>query len=142
MIRIAQAMLKDQERMVISGRMQVTGRIRICVVGMRGFPHVQGGIETHCENLYPLLAGHGHEVIVFARQQYVGISKPYLYKGVRVIPLACFKNKFLEAFLHTLAGILRARKYRPDILHIHAIGPSFFALIARLSSFSFCSHAF
>jgi glycosyltransferase involved in cell wall biosynthesis len=106
--------------------------MRISVLGTRGFPHVQGGIEAHCEQLYSLLAQQGYHVTVFARQQYVGRTKPYEYKGVHVIPLPCVKNKFLEAFLHTLIGIFAAVKHKPDILHIHAIGPSFFAPFARM----------
>ena len=27
----------------------------VCVLGLRGIPRVMGGVETHCENLYPLL---------------------------------------------------------------------------------------
>ncbi|HQJ15885.1 MAG TPA: glycosyltransferase family 4 protein [Candidatus Omnitrophota bacterium] len=105
--------------------------MRICVLGTRGFPHVQGGIEAHCENLYTRLADQGCEVIVFARKRYVKLDKPYIYKRVLVVPLPCLKNKFLEAFLHTFLGIFAAVKYRPDILHIHAIGPSFFAPVGR-----------
>lgn len=93
---------------------------------------MQGGIESHCEHLYSLLADKGFNVTVFARQQYVGIRQPYVYKGVHVVPLPCVRNKFLEAFLHTLLGIFVAARYKPDILHIHAIGPSFFAPVARL----------
>ena len=41
--------------------------MRIVVVGLRGFPNIQGGIETHCEELYPRIAQLGHEVIVVRR---------------------------------------------------------------------------
>ena len=29
------------------------GSPTICVTGLRGFPHVMGGIESHCEELLP-----------------------------------------------------------------------------------------
>ena len=32
--------------------------MKIVVPGTRGFPGVQGGVETHRENLYPRLAVH------------------------------------------------------------------------------------
>lgn len=105
--------------------------MKVAVLGIRGFPNVQGGIETHCENLYPRLAKKGCQVVVFTR-------KPYLdpaidtYQCVKLIPLGCPKNKYLEAFLHTLFGVFAAKKIRPDILHIHAIGPSLFVPVARL----------
>lgn len=105
--------------------------MKIAVLGVRGFPKVQGGVEAHCENLYPLLAKKGCEVTVFARRPYVASANAFSHNGVRLIPLSCPKGKFLEAWAHTLKGIFQAKKIRPDILHIHAIGPSFFALFAR-----------
>lgn len=93
---------------------------------------MQGGIETHCQNLYPLLAERNCEVAVFARKPYLGSSIGYFYKGVKLIPLPCPKNKFFETFYHTLCGIFAAKKINPDILHIHAIGPSILIPIARL----------
>ncbi|MBI2471494.1 MAG: glycosyltransferase family 4 protein [Planctomycetes bacterium] len=104
---------------------------KIAVLGLRGFPHVQGGVETHCENLYPKLVEKGYDIIVFTRKPYVDLTIKE-YKGIRLIPLSCLKNKFLEAFLHTFIGIFAAQKYSPDILHIHAIGPSLFTPLARL----------
>lgn len=105
--------------------------LKVCVLGTRGFPKVQGGVEAHCENLYPHLSQKGCEVIVFTRKPYVNTTI-VAHKGVKLIPLFSTKNKFLEAFLHTLIGIFAARKYSPDILHVHAVGPSLFIPIARL----------
>ena len=106
-------------------------KLKICVVGTRGFPNVQGGVEAHCENLYPRLVKNGCEVVVFTRRPYVDTARDN-YKGVKLIPLPCPKNKFLEAFLHTFKGIFAAKKIRPDILHIHAIGPALFTPLAKL----------
>jgi len=105
--------------------------MRIAVLGTRGFPDVQGGVEKHCENLYPLLAQKGCEIIVFGRAPYIG-KTAIDYQGIKIIPLFCPKNKFLEAFVHTFCGIFAAKKVNPDILHIHAIGPALFVPLARL----------
>ncbi len=106
-------------------------KIKICVLGTRGFPEVQGGVETHCENLYPRLVGLGCDVTVFTRPNYVSADSCE-FKGVRLISLKCPRHKFLEAFVHTLRGIFVARAIGCNILHIHAIGPSFFVPFARL----------
>jgi glycosyltransferase involved in cell wall biosynthesis len=105
--------------------------MKIAVLGTRGFPGVQGGIEAHCENLYPRLNNGNCEVTVFTRKPYVN---PCIdaYEGVKFMPLFCPKNKFLETFLHTFIGVFAARKLSPDILHVHAIGPSLFIPLARL----------
>jgi glycosyltransferase involved in cell wall biosynthesis len=105
--------------------------MKIAVLGTRGFPNIQGGIESHCESLYPSLAGRGCEVIVFTRRPYVDPVCDS-YKGVRLVPLPCLKNKYLEAFFHSLFGIFAARRLSPDILHVHGIGPSLVIPIARL----------
>lgn len=106
-------------------------KLKIAVLGTRGFPGVQGGIEVHCENLFPRLVNKGCEVVVFTRKPYIDLNID-TYKGVNFTPLYCPKNKFLEAFLHTFIGVFAARKYSPDILHFHAIGPSLFIPLARL----------
>jgi glycosyltransferase involved in cell wall biosynthesis len=105
--------------------------LKIAVLGTRGFPNVQGGVEAHCENLYPSFIKRGCEVVVFTRKPYANFAIDF-YKGVKLIPLFCPKNKFLESFLHTFYGVFAAKKVRPDILHIHAIGPSLFIPLARL----------
>ncbi|MCG8430411.1 MAG: glycosyltransferase family 4 protein [Candidatus Omnitrophica bacterium] len=106
--------------------------MRIAVIGTRGFPHVQGGIEKHCEHLYPLLARKGCEVVVYCRKPYMGADRPFTYKGVSMVPLPCPRNKYFETFFHTLIAVFAAYRIKPDILHVHAIGPSFFAPLARL----------
>ncbi|MBU1006747.1 MAG: glycosyltransferase family 4 protein [Candidatus Omnitrophica bacterium] len=105
--------------------------MKVAVLGTRGFPDVQGGIESHCENLYPCLSGKGCEVTVYTRKPYVDVTRDN-YQGVKLVPLSCLKNKFLESFLHTFLGIFIAKKNSPDILHIHGIGPSLAVPVARL----------
>ena len=59
--------------------------MKIVVTGTRGIPNIQGGVETHCEELYPRLAAMGHDVTVVRRSCYVTpqnrIAK---YKGVKL----------------------------------------------------------
>jgi len=105
--------------------------MRTIILGTRGFPNVQGGVEKHCECLSINLVRLGCEVIVLTRKPYVDkeISE---YKGVKLIPIPAFRQKALEAFLHTLIGVFVALRYKPDILHTHAIGPALFIPLAKL----------
>jgi glycosyltransferase involved in cell wall biosynthesis len=106
-------------------------KLRIVVIGTRGFPNVQGGVEAHCEHLYPLLVEKGHEVIVFTRRPY--ITDPLEeYKGVKLIHLTCPHNKFLEAIVHSWKCVFQAKGLKPDIVHIHSIGPSLMAPLAKI----------
>jgi glycosyltransferase involved in cell wall biosynthesis len=104
--------------------------LKIVVVGTRGLPGIQGGVERHCEQLYPHIVRQGYDVTVFTRRPYMS-SDIKTYRGVSLIPLNCNQNIFLEAFSHTFKSVLKARRLHPDILHIHAIGPSFFTPLAR-----------
>jgi len=104
--------------------------MKIAVLGTRGFPDIQGGVESHCEHLYPRLVRKGCDVTIFTREPYTG-NAVREYEGVKLLPLRCPKNKFLEAFIHTFIGVFAAKRIDPDILHIHAIGPSVFVPLAR-----------
>ena len=106
--------------------------VRICVIGLRGVPGVPGGIETHVEQLVPGLAERGADVHVYARQNYVAGEVPYVWRGVTVHPTWAPSNTRLEAIVHTLLALFKARRLKPDIVHIHAVGPSLVAPLARL----------
>ena len=107
--------------------------IRIAVLGTRGIPDVQGGIETHCQHLFPRLAKMGFEITLFARKGYVKNDDPYEYQGIHVVPLKCSHKACFESITHTLRCWRAVRKMRPDIVHIHAIGPAMFASLFRMT---------
>jgi alpha-maltose-1-phosphate synthase len=99
--------------------------MKICVIGTRGIPDVLGGIETHCENLYPELVKLGCDVTIFCRTPYIPASKRIKeYKGVKLKYVYAPKIKSLEAIFHTLIALFICRLKNPDIVHIHAVGPS------------------
>ena len=124
--------LKNKIRLLAGKDLDISAKPnKIVVLGTRGFPNVQGGIEKHCENIYPQLVKKGCQVTVLARKPYVG-NNIADYSGVRLIPLSCPKNKFLEAFTHTLFGVFVAKNMGCDVLHFHAVGPSLLVPLARL----------
>ncbi len=106
--------------------------MKIVVLGTRGIPAIPGGIETHCEQLYPrLVAKYACEVTVITRTPYVKEKKNY-YKGVKLFNLWSPKHKNFETIIHSIIGVGMARLLAPDILHIHAIGPALVTPLARL----------
>jgi glycosyltransferase involved in cell wall biosynthesis len=106
--------------------------LRIMVLGLRGLPDVEGGIERHAEHLYPRLVELGCAVTVLVRSPYHAPDKPREYRGVSLEPLWSPHGGSLETFVHTFFGTLYAAVARPDLLHIHAIGPALFTPLARL----------
>ncbi len=101
--------------------------MRIAVIGTKGMPARFGGIERHCEELYPRLAGRGHEVTVFVRGWYTPARG--FYKGVFLRGAPTVNQKGLDAFVHTAAASLTALREDFDIVHYHAIGPSLFSFM-------------
>ena len=107
--------------------------IRVAVLGTRGIPDVQGGIETHCQHLFPRLAGMGFDITLYARRGYVKTDDPYDFEGVHIVPLKCSHKACFEAVTHVFRCYGKIRKSPPDIVHIHAIGPALFVPLFRLT---------
>jgi glycosyltransferase involved in cell wall biosynthesis len=106
--------------------------LRVMVLGIRGFPNVQGGIEKHAERLCPLLNRMGCDVEAIVRARYVLRGSGERWKGVRLRRVWSPKSRCFETIVHTLLGVLIAAWKRPDILHIHAVGPAIIVPLARL----------
>jgi glycosyltransferase involved in cell wall biosynthesis len=106
--------------------------MRVAFLGLRGFPNVQGGVETHAENLCPLLVELGCSVEVIGRSAYQP-KEVATWQQVTFKSIWAPKSKGLEAIVHTFLGVLYAGFVsRPDVLHIQAIGPALMTPLARL----------
>ena len=105
--------------------------MKIAVIGLRGFPDTLGGIETHCENLYPRLADMGHNVVVYGRLGYMRASVVY-HDRLRVEAIRVNRTKNWETLEYTVRALRRAVKEKPDVIHFHALGPSFFVPVGRV----------
>lgn len=106
--------------------------IKVLVLGLRGIVEVQGGIEMHCRKLYPLLARLDCAVEVIQRTPYYRRPRRTTWHGVMLTYLWSPRISGLETAVHSLFGVLYAALKRPDILHLHAVGPALLAPLARL----------
>jgi glycosyltransferase involved in cell wall biosynthesis len=101
------------------------------VLGIRGIPSVQGGVETHAEQLYERLAQLGCSVEVIVRSPFVPADRRS-FGAIRIRRIWAPRASGYEAIIHSLLGVLYAAVVRPDVLHIHAIGPAIVTPLARL----------
>src|SRR5262245_15484847 len=108
----------------------------IAVVGTRGFPNVQGGIERHCEELYSRLAARGVEVMVFTRSPYVPTAERWsLWQGILLRNVWTPRQKRLDAISHSVVAVLLAPLTGVKVSAVHATGPGLVVPLARLLGF-------
>lgn len=105
--------------------------MKVVVTGTRGIPNILGGVETHCEELFPRMVQKDIDITIVRRKSYVHDSLAE-YQGVKLVDITTPKKKSLEAVIHTFKAILKARSLHADIVHIHAIGPALLTPLARL----------
>lgn len=104
--------------------------VSVLVLGLRAFPDVPGGVETHAQNLYPLIVDMGMKVTCITRSPY---HQQDHWQGVDFLPVWAPRSKYLEAIVHSVLAVFRAAFLRPDVVHIHAVGPSLVVPLARLA---------
>ena len=106
--------------------------MKIVVVGTRGIPDILGGVETHCQELYPRMEKMGHDVTIIRRTPYLTDNNRDMtsFQGVKLVDVYAPHKKSFEAIVHTFLAVLKARKLNADIVHIHSIGPNILAPFA------------
>ena len=107
--------------------------MRIAVIGTRGFPDIQGGVERHCECLYTRFGTSVESIKVYRRRPYLSsISKAAQYSRITFVDLPSTRIKGLEAVLHTFLCCMHLLFHRVDVVHVHNIGPGMFSPLLRL----------
>lgn len=108
--------------------------MKIAVIGAKGLPAQQGGIEQHCAEICARMAAWGHEVDLFARPSYNRTTWfcHGFYQGVRVITLPSLPLRGVDAFLNSALAAIMTLGQQYDIVFFHALGPSLFSWIPKL----------
>ena len=110
--------------------------MRIAVIGTRGFPDIQGGVERHCECLYTRFGTSVESIKVYRRRSYLSsLSKSAQYSRISFVDLPSTRIKGFEAVFHTFLCCMHLLFHRVDVVHIHNIGPGMFTPLLRLFGF-------
>jgi starch synthase len=110
-------------------------RMKIGVIGTRGFPEIQGGLETHCMELYSRIGAHNDvNITVYRRKPYINSkNKNFNYRNIRFIDIFVPRSKNLETILHSFFASIHALFQRFDVIHFHNTGPGFFIPLLKLT---------
>ena len=87
----------------------------IAVIGTRGFPGIQGGVEAHSYHLYT----HMRDVHVrlYRRRAYLTEQSAQTFPNIDYIDLPSTRIKGFEAVWHTFLSVLHIMLHRPDVVH-------------------------
>jgi glycosyltransferase involved in cell wall biosynthesis len=102
------------------------------MIGTRGLPASDGGVEIAVEALSRELVKRGHRVTVYGRRGYCD-PRLRLHEGIRQVPLPQINTKHLEAISHTALATSHALlSGGNDLVHFHATGPSLLSWLPHL----------
>lgn len=113
----------------------MSGKKRLAVIGIRGFPGVQGGVESHCMQLIPRLAAN-FNCVVYRRKPYLTAqSQTENLTGVQFRDLPSTRIGGFESLYHTFLCCIHLLFHRVDVVNVHNIGPGLFAPLLRIMGF-------
>lgn len=101
----------------------------ILVVGVRGLPEVEGGVEKHAERLFPLIARQDWTICVAGMKPFVQSGE---YRGVRLWRAPSLGLLRIDRWLYAAATLLKAIRMRPDIVHFARLESAALLLAYRL----------
>ncbi len=107
--------------------------MRIAMIGQKGMPARDGGVERHVHDLAMRLNKNDFEVSVYSRKWYTQAQDSQM-DGVNIIHVPTIHTKHFDTILHTFMATLHAMYLRHDIIHYHGVGPSLLSWIPRVFS--------
>lgn len=105
---------------------------KLAIIGIRGFPGVQGGVESHCAMLAPFLASE-FTCRIYRRKPYLTAeSHTESIPGISFTDLPSTRIKGFETVWHTLLCCLHLLFHRVNVVNVHNIGPGMFTPLLRI----------
>jgi len=106
--------------------------MRIFVIGTRGFPGVQGGIEKHCEELYSRLASNKElDITVIALGKYCDTSVKN-WGDIKFEYIKSINSKSFEKLCYAFKASLYAIIKRADIVHFQGLNSALYIPLIKL----------
>ena len=105
--------------------------MRIAMIGQKGIPATYGGIERHVEEIARRLVALGHQVDVFCRLHYT--APEATCHNVHLLRRPSLHTKHFDTVTHVAWATVESMVRRYDIVQFHALGPSVFAGLPRLT---------
>ena len=106
-------------------------KIKISIIGTRGYPYVYSGYETFIKELSERLVKKECSVTVYCHKG-LFIERPKQLNGINLKYISTIETKILSQFIHSFFSIIHACFSNPDVILVvnSANGP--FGLITKL----------
>jgi glycosyltransferase involved in cell wall biosynthesis len=92
---------------------------KVFVVGARGIPDVEGGVEKSAERIFPLVAARGWTVILVGLRQHI---KSASFCGVELRAAPSSRILKTDKLLYYFSAVRMAMKLKPDVVHMQGLG--------------------
>jgi glycosyltransferase involved in cell wall biosynthesis len=115
--------------------------IDIMMIGLRSVNGAQGGVERHARSLVEEFDAMGLATCIVERSPYSRDGSAAFGVHGQIKSIWSPRSASYEAVAHSVLATLWAGLVRPRVLHVHAIGPSIVAPLARLLGLKVvCTH--
>jgi glycosyltransferase involved in cell wall biosynthesis len=106
-------------------------KLKIAIIGSKGFPVVYGGYETFVSELALRLVARGHEVTIYCHRS-LFIVRPSMFEDIKLVYIPGIESKNLGQLTHSFLSTLHVIFTSNDIVFYvnSANGP--FGIITRL----------
>ncbi len=104
--------------------------MRIAYIAVKGIP-IGGGIEKLTEEIGTRLVKRGHQVIIYSSRDYG--TRDGCFNGMVIRTVSSINTRPLHKLsicLHATIDVCKKKDI--DLVHVHAVGPSLFAIFPRL----------
>ncbi len=97
--------------------MQVNNKIKLAIIGARGYPYVYGGFETFVKELSERLVKKNVEVTIYCQKNLFN-SYPNYVNGIKLVYIPTVKSKSLNQLIHCFLSVIHATFSNANVLLI------------------------
>ena len=106
--------------------------MRIATFGFRSIPSNYSGVERAAEVMCLAAVRSGHSVVAYCMSEFFDERIEELYQGIRRVRVSCPKGTGVQMLVYSWLSAIRIALSRPDVVHVHALGPSVPVLLFKI----------
>ncbi len=112
--------------------MKKNRKIRLAIIGSRGYPYVYGGYETFVKEFAERIVEHDVEVHVYCQMQLFK-NKPSSLNGIFLHYIPSLNHKAVNQILHSLLSLIHVCFTKADVVLVLNLAAGPFGWIPRLA---------